>query len=133
MSITLAMCVLGDFSMSVNNVAVPIASGRLQALLAYLALNRSVPQPRQRIAALEGRAANLATGESLFAIGARVDDLERAVKEVNRTLNQVGIIATKVDGLDRLVTREMDEIKHTLRKLEERSFAPAPGRRPRET
>jgi len=52
MSITLAMCVLGDFSLSVNNVAVPIASGRLQALLAYLALNRSVPQPRQRIAAL---------------------------------------------------------------------------------
>ena len=52
MSITLAMCLLGDFSLSVNNVAVPIASGRLQALLAYLALNCSVPQPRQRIAAL---------------------------------------------------------------------------------
>jgi len=52
MSITLAMCLLGDFSLAVNNVAVPIASGRLQALLAYLALNRSAPQPRQRIAAL---------------------------------------------------------------------------------
>src|SRR5947209_20384100 len=51
MSITLAMCLLGDFSLSVNTVAMPIASGRLQALLAYLALNRSVPQPRQRIAA----------------------------------------------------------------------------------
>ena len=52
MRITLAMCLLGDFSLSVNNVTVPIASGRLQALLAYLALNRSVQQPRQRIAAL---------------------------------------------------------------------------------
>jgi DNA-binding SARP family transcriptional activator len=52
MSITLAMCLLGDFSLSVNNVTVPIASGRLQALLAYLALNRSLPQPRQRIAML---------------------------------------------------------------------------------
>ena len=86
---------------------------------------------RQRIAALEGLAAHLATGEGLTAIAIRVDDLERAVKEVNRTLNQVGIIATKVDGLDRLVTREMDEIKHTLRKLEERSFSPAPARAPR--
>ena len=55
------------------------------------------------------------------------------MKEVNRTLNQVGIIATKVDGLDHLVTREMDEIKHTLRKLEERSFAPAPPRSPHRT
>src|SRR5258708_38817795 len=52
MSITIAMCLLGDFSLSVNNVAVPIASGLLQALLAYLALNRSAPQPHQRIAAL---------------------------------------------------------------------------------
>lgn len=52
MSITFTMCLLGDFSLAVNNVAVPIASGRLQVLLAYLALNRSVPQPRQRLAAL---------------------------------------------------------------------------------
>ena len=52
MDITLAMCLLGDFSLSVNNVAIPITSGRLQALLAYLALNRSASQPRQRLAAL---------------------------------------------------------------------------------
>src|SRR5713226_6338335 len=52
MSITLTICLLGDFSLAVNNVVVPIASGRLQALLAYLALNRSVPQPRQRLATL---------------------------------------------------------------------------------
>lgn len=52
MSITLAMCLLGDFSLSVNTIAVPITSGRLQALLAYLALNRGGPQPRQRLAAL---------------------------------------------------------------------------------
>ena len=52
MSINIAMCLLGDFSLVVNNEAVPIASGRLQALLAYLALNRSIPQPRQRLAAL---------------------------------------------------------------------------------
>ena len=49
---TLDICLLGDFSLSVNNEGVPITSGRLQALLAYLALNRSTPQPRQRIAAL---------------------------------------------------------------------------------
>src|SRR2546421_8351981 len=52
MQITLAMRLLGDFSLSVNTGAMAIASGGIQALLAYLALNRSVPQPRQRIAAL---------------------------------------------------------------------------------
>jgi DNA-binding SARP family transcriptional activator len=52
MGITLAMCLLGDFSLSVNDVTVPITSGRLQALLAYLALNRCASQPRQRLAAL---------------------------------------------------------------------------------
>jgi DNA-binding SARP family transcriptional activator len=43
---------LGTFSLSINMVAVPIASGRLQAFLAYVALHCSVPLPRQRIAAL---------------------------------------------------------------------------------
>jgi hypothetical protein len=113
-----------------NYAALAVAAASLAAT--FLRTARTQGADRQRIAALEARAENLATAESLFAVGARVDDLERAVKEVNRTLNQVGIIATKVDGLDRLVTREMDEIKHTLRKLEERSFAPAPGRRPHE-
>jgi DNA-binding SARP family transcriptional activator/tetratricopeptide (TPR) repeat protein len=52
MGITLAICLLGDFSLSVNNVVVPITSGRLQALLSYLALSRSASHPRQRLAAL---------------------------------------------------------------------------------
>ena len=52
MSITLAMCLLGDFSLAVDTIAMPIASGRLQALLALLALHRDAPQPRQRLAAL---------------------------------------------------------------------------------
>jgi len=109
-----------------NYAALAIAAASLAT--SFLRTARVQGADRQRIAGLEGLAAHLATGEGLVALGARVDDLERAVKEVNRTLNQVGIIATKVDGLDRLVTREMDEIKHTLRKLEERSFAPAPAR-----
>jgi hypothetical protein len=109
-----------------NYAAIAIAAASLAT--SVLRTARVQGADRQRIAALEGWAASLATGESVTAIGQRVDELELAVKEVNRTLNQVGIIATKVDGLDRLVTREMDEIKHTLRKLEERSFAPAPVR-----
>ncbi len=52
MSITLAMCLLGGFSLSVDTTVVPITSGRLQALLAYLALHRNDTQPRQRLAAL---------------------------------------------------------------------------------
>ncbi len=113
-----------------NYGALAVAAASL--LATFLRTARVQGADRQRIAALEGRAAGLATAESLIAVASRVEELEREVKTVTRALNQVGIIATKVDGLDRLVTREMDEIKHTLRKLEERSFSPAPGRRPRE-
>jgi Flp pilus assembly protein TadB len=109
-----------------NIAAVIIAAVAL--LTSFIRTARVQGADRQRIEAVEGRLTNLATIESVTALACRVDDQERDLKEMSQALNQVGIIATKVDGLDRLVTREMDEIKHTLRKLEERSFSPAPGR-----
>jgi hypothetical protein len=41
---------------------------------------------------------------------------------------QLGVYRTKLDGLDRLVTRELDEIKHSLRGIEARGFEPPPAR-----
>jgi uncharacterized membrane protein len=105
-----------------------LAVAALALLTSFLRTARVQGADRQRLKVIEDRQANLATVESVTALVGRVDEQERDLKEMTQAMNQVGIIATKVDGLDRLVTREMDEIKHTLRKLEERSFSPAPGR-----
>jgi hypothetical protein len=37
-------------------------------------------------------------------------------------LTKLAVLETKLDGLDRLMTRDLDEIKHSLR-----SFAPLPN------
>lgn len=112
----------------VNYASFAIAA--LALLTTFIRTARVQGADRQRLTALEARVLNLATTESVSGLSTRVDDQERDLKEMSQALNQVGIIATKVDGLDRLVTREMDEIKHTLRKLEERSFSPAPAPSP---
>lgn len=41
---------------------------------------------------------------------------------------QAGVYNTKLDGLDRLVMRETEAIRHSLRVLEARSLEPAPSR-----
>jgi hypothetical protein len=56
----------------------------------------------------------------------------KEVKLVASALTKVAVIESKLDGLDRLMTREMDEIKHTLRGLEPHGLAVAgPERRGR--
>lgn len=51
MSSTLQIKLFGEFSLTDGDRAVSgISSGRSQALLSYLVLNRHSPQPRQRIA-----------------------------------------------------------------------------------
>ena len=52
MGATLHMRMLGGFAIEQQGAPIAtIASPRLQALLAYLALHRDQPQPRQRLAA----------------------------------------------------------------------------------
>jgi DNA-binding SARP family transcriptional activator len=52
MSPTVRMRLLGGFALEFQGAPVTISSQRLQTLLAYLALHRSEPQPRQRLAFL---------------------------------------------------------------------------------
>jgi len=80
---------------------------------------------RQRLGALEERLEKHASSESVNAMGGRLDELEADVKQVAAAVTEVSVVKEKVMGLDRLVTSQLDEIKHTLRRLEERSFEPA--------
>ena len=51
MSLTLHLKLLGGFSLTYGDRAVPgLTSGRSQALLAYLVLHCQTPQPRARVA-----------------------------------------------------------------------------------
>ncbi len=84
---------------------------------------RLVGGDRQRLKRLEDERAGLATAESVGAIAGRVAELEGEVKQAAAAMTEVMVIKTKLDGLDRLVTSQLDEIKTTLRRLEERSFA----------
>jgi hypothetical protein len=75
---------------------------------------------RQRIRALEDAIVKLATAESVAALASRLDALEGEVKLVATALTKVAVIEAKLDGLDRLMTREADAIKHALQGLEGR-------------
>lgn len=79
---------------------------------------------RQRLGALEERLEKHASSESVNAMGGRLDELEADVKQVAAAVTEVLVVKEKVMGLDRLMTRELDEIKHGLRRLEGRSFDP---------
>ena len=57
---------------------------------------------------------SITTGTGLVAY-----DLQAPAKN----LTKVAVIEAKLDGLDRLMTRETDEIKHTLRALEPHGMA----------
>lgn len=73
-----------------------------------------------------------ADSQRLGALEGRLNELEADVKHVVATVAEVFVVKEKVIGLDRLMTRELDEIKHTLRRLEERSFDPAQPARTRQ-
>lgn len=81
---------------------------------------------RQRIRNLETALAKQASSESVRAMGGRIAELEDDVKQVVAAVAEVSVVKEKVMGLDRLVTTQLDEIKHSLRRMEERSFDPAP-------
>lgn len=83
---------------------------------------------RQRIRTMEEASAKLASAESLEALALRIEELEGDAKLVAAALTKVAVIDTKLDGLDRLVMRETEAIRHSLRVLEARSLDPAPGR-----
>jgi hypothetical protein len=88
--------------------------------LTYLRTARMQGSERQRVRALEDAIVKLATAESVAALASRLDALEGEVKLVATTLTKVAVIDVKLDGLDRLVTRELDAIMHALRGLESR-------------
>lgn len=72
-----------------------------------------------RINAIEHTISGLATNESVTALSDRLVTLEETVKQASTTMTEVRVFATKLEGLDRLVTRELDEIKHSLRRIED--------------
>jgi len=77
---------------------------------------------RQRIAATEDAIARLASTEALSALTLRVGDLEGDVKLVASAIAKVAVIDAKLDALDRLMSRETEEIKRSLRGLEAQRF-----------
>jgi len=92
-------------------------------VMAWLRTARIQGGERQRVRALEEAILRLATAESVAALATRLDALEGEVKLVASALTKVAVIEAKLDGLDRLMTRETDEIKHTLRALEPHGMA----------
>lgn len=48
----------------------------------------------------------------------RVTDLETDVSDLKRAVADVPVILEKISGLDRMVTRDLDEVKHALRNLQ---------------
>lgn len=101
--------------------------------MTYMRTARMQGSDRQRIKALEDVVTKLATFESVVALGGRLSEVESEMHTFGNAMTKVAVIETKVDGLDRLMTRELDEIKHSLRSLTSRSFDPSltpPRRRP---
>lgn len=90
---------------------------------AYVRTIRLQGADRQRIKSTEDAIARLATAASVEALSVRVGDLEGDLKLVATALTKVAVIESKLDGLDRLMMRETDEIKYTLRALEKRIFS----------
>lgn len=81
---------------------------------------------RNRLEELEARLEQLPSREAVNNMGGRLDELEAEVKQVATAVTEILVVKEKVTGLDRLVTSQLDEIKHSLRRMEERSFDPAP-------
>ena len=79
---------------------------------------------RQRLKAVEEALARHASAESVGALAGRMDELEHDLKQIAAALSKVAVVETKLDGLDRLMTRELDEIKHSLRGIQARGFDP---------
>ncbi|MDR3513882.1 MAG: hypothetical protein P4L73_19765 [Caulobacteraceae bacterium] len=94
-------------------------------MMTYVRTARLQGADRQRIATVERALAQHASSESVTAMGGRIDELEADVKQVAAAMTRIAVIETQLTGLDRLMTRDMDELKHSLRRLEERSFEPA--------
>ncbi len=92
--------------------------------LTYLRTARLQGSERQRIRALEDAIQRLATAESVAALATRLDALEGEVKIVATALTKVAVIESKLDGLDRLMMIELDELKYMLRGMDGRT----PGR-----
>lgn len=87
----------------------------LGLLMTYMRTARMQGGDRARLKAVEDLCLKLATVESVSAQGRRIDDLEKEVQQVANALTKLAVLETKLDGLDRLMTRELDEIKHSLR------------------
>lgn len=49
----------------------------------------------------------------------RVVDLENEMKTVMDSINELPVISERLYGLDRLMTVQMDEVKHTMRRMQE--------------
>jgi hypothetical protein len=107
-----------DFQSWLEFAALGVACASLW--LTYLRTARMQGSERQRIRALESAIIKLATAESVAALATRLDALEGEVKLVATALTKVAVIESKLDSLDRLMMRETDEIKHSLRALKAR-------------
>lgn len=118
-----------DFWIDIAALVVAAAS----LAMTFIRTARMQGGDRQRIRSVEEAAAKLASSESLDALATRVEELEGDAKLVAAALTKVAVIDAKLDGLDRLVMRETEAIRISLRVLEARSFDPAPGRSRRST
>jgi hypothetical protein len=107
-----------DFQSWLEFAALGVACASLA--MTYLRTARMQGSERQRIRALEEAIEKLATAESVAALATRLDGLEGEVKLVATALTKVAVIEAKLDSLDRLMMREMNEVKHVLRGLEDR-------------
>ena len=108
-----------------------LAVAALSVLMSYLRTARLQGSDRQRIKSVEDAIGRVASVDSVSALATRIDDLEGEVKLVSTALTKIAVIDVKLDALDRLMSRETDEIKRSLRGLEARSVslkAPVIGR-----
>jgi hypothetical protein len=95
----------------------------------YLRGARMQGAERQRVRTLEAAIAKLASSEGLAGLALRFEALEAEVKLLGAEAARIAVIDSKLDGLDRLVSRDLDEIKTSVRALQDRPPAAARARR----
>jgi hypothetical protein len=119
-----------DYQPWLEFAALGVASASLA--MTYLRTARMQGGERQRVKALEDSFQKLATAESVAALASRLDALEGEVRLIATALAKVAVIDVRLDGLDRLMSTQLEAISHALRGLEGRPFdAPSGGSRGR--
>ena len=132
------MRLLGGFALEFNDVPVNITSQRMQALLAYLALHRVDPQPRQRLAFLlwpdssESQAhTNLRT--LLHRLHTTLEDADQLITVDSQAISWQSTAALSLDvdeferAIDEANTAEPSDSEDAICMALERAVACYPG------